>query len=203
MHEPVEIRERGLALGHREGREAIAQRLEGESAARRDLDGALEGVGEAGEAALELAEIVQVPLAVGLETSPGRRQGRLLADAGLHVVDLPRLGPGVARVLADHAGHDELAAQAREGGEALVVAGPQVVGELQVGALPEGVLQAVGPGARRSQIPRGEGAVDGPAASAREHHQPAGVMGDLFPGGAGAALGVTQARRAEDPTGRA
>ena len=87
---------RGLARRHRLVGVFVAQLLEAEGDAARDLQRAGDGLRVLREQARHLGPALQVPFGVGLEAIAGFRNRALLADAGEHVGE--RLAAGVVVV---------------------------------------------------------------------------------------------------------
>src|SRR5262249_31944897 len=147
-----------------EGREAVAELVEREAGAGGDLGGALERVGVAGEAAHELLDGAEVALAVHLQAAARVGELDLEAHAGLDVVDAAEVGMGVAGVLSRDGGGAGLAGEAAERGQPVVVAGAEVVRELDGDAVAEGLDETVEPGS--CFVGAREGAVDRSAGAA-------------------------------------
>ncbi len=145
MAELGEVRERGLAAGHREPREAICLELEIDPAGCGQLDGIGDpldpGPGRSrvrgrpgavtGRQRRELIAGLEVRLPVGAAQVGQRPDRAAVADGGDHVLELASLGQGVVDVIGDDHGEAELLGQAGRLGHEPVVVGQQVVLELE------------------------------------------------------------------------
>src|SRR3989338_10770450 len=101
----AQVNERGLARWQREAGEPVAEILEREAEAQRELARRRERVGQVAEALRHRLPAPEGALAVDGEASARVIEVGLLADAREDVGELPALRPGVERLVGRHQRH--------------------------------------------------------------------------------------------------